>query len=212
MTHDSRVKLRALLTAALAAAVVAAPAHANGDPASDVLPFTTVFYSAQKPDSSQSGSDLVFLTKDAVKKKTPIRVAVIYQPSDLGLIQSLWKQPQPYANFLGKELISFGRYQGTLVVAMPNGYGVFGPGATPKAKAALAALPKPGNGSLDDLGAASVTAVQKVAAANGHPLAAPPAHDSGGTPTWLIVLAVLVGAAVVAGALFYGLRRWLTSP
>ena len=206
------MKVRALLVAALVASVVAAEARANGDPASDVLPFTTVFLSAQRPSGSQSGRDLVFLTKDAVKKKLPIRVAVIYQPSDLGLIQSLWKQPQPYANFLGKELISFGRYRGTLVVAMPNGFGVFGPGSTPRAKAALAALPKPGNGSLDDLGAATVTAVQKVAAANGHSLAAPPAHGGSGTPTWLIVLAVLAGAAVVAGALFFGLRRWLMSP
>ena len=212
MTHDSRVKLRALLVVALVAAAVAAEARANGDPASDVLPFTTVFLSAQKPDSSPSGRDLVFLTKDAVKKKFPIRVAVIYQPSDLGLIQSLWKQPQPYANFLGKELISFGRYHGTLVVAMPNGFGVFGPGASARAKAELEALPEPGNGSLDDLGAATVSAVQKVAAANGHPLAAPPAQGGSDTPTWLIVLAVLAGAAVIAGALFFGLRRWLTRP
>jgi hypothetical protein len=212
VTHDSRVKLRALLVAALVAAVVAAQARANGDPASDVLPFTTVFLSAQQPNSSQSGRDLVFLTKDAAKKKFPIRVAVIYQPSDLGLIQSLWKRPQPYANFLGKELISFGRYHGTLVVGMPNGFGVFGPGATAKGKAALEALPKPGNGSLDDLGEATVAAVRKVTTANGHPLAAPPAHDGGGTPTWLIVLAVLAGVALLAGALFYGLRRWLTSP
>jgi hypothetical protein len=212
VTHDSRVKLRALLVAAFVAAVVVAQARANGDPASDVLPFTTVFLSAQRPSASQSGRDLVFLTKDAAKKKFPIRVAVIYQPSDLGLIQSLWKQPQPYANFLGKELISFGRYHGTLVVAMSNGFGVFGPGATPRAKAELKALPEPGSGSLDDLGAATVSAVQKVAAANGHPLAAPPANSGSGTPTWLIVLAVLAGAAVVVGALFFGLRRWLTSP
>jgi hypothetical protein len=145
-----------------------------------------------------------------VKEKFPIRVAVIYQPSDLGLIQSLWKQPQPYAKFLGKELISFGRYHGTLVVSMPNGFGVFGPGATPAGKAALKALPPPGNGSLDDLGAATVTAVEKVAAANGHPLPAPPAHGGGGTPAWLIALAALGGAAIVAGAVFVGLRRWLT--
>jgi len=57
-----------------------------------------------------------------------------------------------------------------------------------------------------------VSAVQKVATANGRPLAAPPADSGSGTPTWLIVLAVLAGAAIVAGALFVGLRRWLTSP
>ena len=212
MTHDRAVRLRVLLAAALVAGFAAGEAHANGDPASDVLPFTTVFLSAQKPDSVQSGRDLIFLTKDAVRKKFPIRVAVVYQPSDLGLIQSLWQKPQPYASFLGKELISFGRYHGTLIVAMPNGFGVFGPGASAGAKAKLGALPKPGSGSLDDLGAAAVAAVEKVAAANGHPLAAPPAHSGGGTPTWLIALAALAGAAVVAGAVFFALRRWLTAP
>jgi hypothetical protein len=204
------MRARVLLVALLVAGCAAAEAQANGDPASDVLPFTTVFVSAQKPNSLPSGRDLVFLTKEAVKQKLPIRVAVIYQPSDLGLIQSLWKQPQPYANFLGKELVSFGNYKGTLVVSMPNGFGVFGPGATPAAKRAVNALPKPGNGSLDELGAATVAAVQKVATANAHPLPAPPAHSSG-TPAWLIVLAALAGAAVIAGAVFFALRRWLTA-
>ena len=104
-------------------------AQANGDPASDVLPFTTVFLSIQSPKSSSAGRELLTVTQAAAKKKRPIRVAVISQPSDLGLIQSLWQKPQTYSEFLGKELFNFGRYEGTLVVAMPNGYGVYGPGA-----------------------------------------------------------------------------------
>ena len=100
----------------LAAGVAAPSARANGDPASDVLPFGTLYFAAQNPTLTPSGRDLLFLT-NAAKKKFPIRVAVIYQPSDLGLIQSLWRHPQPYAKFLGKELIAFGRYHGTLVVA-----------------------------------------------------------------------------------------------
>lgn len=202
---------RVYVAALLAAATLAGEAHANGDPASDVLPFTTVFLSSQSANSLGSGRDLVFLTEAAVKKKFPVRVAVIYQPSDLGLIQSMWKRPQPYAKFLGAELASFGRYHGTLVVSMPNGFGVHGPGATPAARRALAGLPPPGNGTLDSLGAASVAAVEKVAAANGHALPAPPAHSGGGTPAWLIVLAAFGGAALVAGAVFFALRRWLTA-
>src|SRR5438270_11434533 len=137
----------------LAAGVAAPSARANGDPASDVLPFGTLYFAAQNPTLTPSGRDLLFLT-NAAKKKFPIRVAVIYQPSDLGLIQSLWKQPQPYAKFLGKELIAFGRYHGTLVVAMPNGFGVYGPGATARAKRALARRPDPGNTGLDSFGTA----------------------------------------------------------
>jgi len=203
------VKARALVVVALVAVVAAPAAHANGDPASDALPFGTVFLSAQEPSSLPSGRALLTLTKEAVKKRFPVRVAVIWQPSDLGLIGSLWLKPQPYATFLGKELASFGRYHGTLVVTMPNGFGVFGPGATAAAKRALAALPKPGNGDANSLGDATVQAVLAVASANGHPLPAPP-KQSGGTPTWVILLAALGGAAVVGAALFLGLRRWLT--
>jgi hypothetical protein len=193
------------------AAVFAAGARANGDPASDQLPFHPLYFAGQAdPAATPSGSDLLFLTARAAKEKFPIRVAVIYQPSDLGLIQSLWKQPQPYAHFLGEELISFGRYHGTLVVSMPNGYGVFGPGATARGKAALKSLEPPGNVGLDAFGAATVRAVRAVAAANDHPLPLPPKHSSG-TPAWLIVLAALAGAAVVAGGVFFALRRWLTA-
>lgn len=208
--HDAAVSRRiAPLLAVLAVAVAAPAAHANGDPASDVLPFKNVFLSSQEPTSASSGRELLALTAESARKKLPIRVAVIYQQADLGLIQSLWNKPQTYANFLGRELIAFGRYHGTLLVAMPNGYGVFGPGAA-KAKSQLAALPKPGSGSLEGLGSKAADAARDVAAANGVKLSAKAA--SSGTPAWAIVLAVLGGAVLIAGAVFVGLRRWLTSP
>jgi hypothetical protein len=199
-----------LLAAALASAVAAGPARANGDPASDVLPFTTVFLSIQNPSTSPAGRDLLNVTKAAAKKKRPIRVAVISQPSDLGLIQSLWRKPQTYAEFLGKELFSFGRYNGTLVVAMPNGYGINGPGAA-RGKPALARLPKPNTNDLDKLGEDAANAARAVAAANGYVL--PASSDSGsGAPAWLIIFGALGGAAVVGGIVFFALRRWLTMP
>jgi hypothetical protein len=201
-----------LLLAVVALAAFAADARANGDPASDVLPFSNVFLSIQNPKTSSAGRELEALTAEAAKKKFPIRVAVIAQPSDLGLIQSLWRKPQPYANFLGRELIAFGRYHGTLVVAMPNGFGVFGPGAKPRAKRAVAALPEPGGGTVDDLGAAASDAVRRVAAANGYRLTATAESSGGGTSSLLIVGAALAGAAVVAAAVFFALRRWLTRP
>src|SRR5919197_4002690 len=117
----------ALGLAAATAALSASGARANGDPASDVLPFSTVYFSLKNPQSSASGRDLLKITKIAATKRHPIRVAVIAMPSDLGLIQSLWQKPQPYAEFLGKELVQFARYEGTTLIAMPNGYGVYGP-------------------------------------------------------------------------------------
>jgi hypothetical protein len=200
----------ALLLAAVTSAVAASSARANGDPASDVLPFTPVFLSIKNPNTSPAGRDLLAVTRAAAKKKRPIRVAVISEPSDLGLIQSLWQKPQPYAEFLGKELFQFGKYNGTLVVSMPNGFGVNGPDAA-KGKPALARLPKPNTNDLERLGEDTADAVRAVAAANGYVLPASSASGSG-TPAWLIILAALGGAALVAGVAFVGLRRWLLKP
>jgi hypothetical protein len=211
MMHPMKRWLVPLCAATAVAAMAAAPAaDANGDPASDVLPFKTVFLSTQAPNSSPAGRELLALTAEAARKKQPIRVAVVYRQSDLGLIQSLWRKPQTYANFLGKELVAFGRYHGTLLVAMPEGFGLFGPGATPKAKQRLAALQQPGSGSLDDLGYAAANGTRALADANGVRL--PAKSRSGATSALVIILAVLGGAAVIAGIAFVVLRRWLTRP
>jgi hypothetical protein len=207
-----RVKRPLVFLCAAGLAIAIAPAaRANGDPASDVLPFQTVFLSNERPSSASSGRELLSLTADAARKKLPIRVAVIFQRADLGLIGSLWRKPQTYANFLGRELIAFGRYHGTLLVAMPNGFGVFGPGATAKAKRRLASLAKPGSGSVDELGSAAADATRALAAARGVELSAAKT-ESGGTPAWVVILAVLGGAAAIAGVVFLALRRWLTRP
>jgi hypothetical protein len=200
-------RLALVLAVAGAACTVVAAAHANGDPASDFLPLTNVFLSVQPPKQSAVGRELLDLTDDAQKQKFPLKVAVISQPSDLGLIQSLWQKPQPYATFLGKELIAFARYRGTLLVAMPNGFGLHGPGATKAAKQALAALPKPDTGDLEKLGRAAAAALEAVGSANGHVLTA--SNSSSGTPAWVIAVAAVSGAALIAGAFFFALRRWL---
>ena len=200
----------ALLLAAVLAAVVIGSARANGDPASDVLPFATVYFSIKNPQSAASGRDLVKITQITAKKKHPIRVAVIAMPSDLGLIQSMWLKPQMYAHFLGEELFQFARYKGTTLIAMPNGYGVYGP-LTGKGRPALARLPKPGTSDLDKLGEDAATATRRVAAANGDVLP-PPGSSSTGTPTWAIAAAALGGVALMGGLVFFALRRWLLAP
>ncbi|HEX6490025.1 MAG TPA: hypothetical protein VF002_01475 [Gaiellaceae bacterium] len=208
-----RSAFRLALVGLVAVAVTTGSARANGDPASDTLPFTTVFFSVQAPQSSTAGRQLQALAAAARKRKFPIRIAVISQPGDLGLIQGLWGKPQQYAAFLGAELFQFGNYKGTLVVSMPAGFGVHGPGATPQGKRALAALPKPGPVALERLGKETVVAVRRLAAANGHPLPVPSAAGSGsGTSTWFVVAAVLAGALVALAGAFFGLRRWLTRP
>jgi hypothetical protein len=196
----------ALLVVVGVGAFCAGSARANGDPASDVLPFSTVYFSINNPTTSAAGRDLLKVTHAAAKHKRPIRVALISQPSDLGLIQSLWQRPQPYAEFLGKELFQFAHYTGTTLIAMPNGYGIYGPQSA-KGKRALARLPKPRTSDLEQLGKDAARAVRSVATANGYVLPAP--SSGSGTSAWVIIAAALGGAAVVAGAAFVALRRWL---
>jgi hypothetical protein len=206
------VRLRiALLLAVVAAAVLAGGARANGDPASDVLPFSNAYLSITDPRTSSAGHDLIAVTAAAAKQKHPIKVAVIAQPSDLGLIQSMWRRPQPYAEFLGKELFQFAHYKGTTLIAMPNGYGIYGPDAA-KGKPALARLPKPRTSDLEMLGEDGANAVRKVAVANGYVVPASSGGSGSGTPSWLIILAAFAGAALVGGAAFVALRRWLLQP
>jgi hypothetical protein len=197
--------LLALAAATGAAAFVAGAARANGDPASDVLPVRNVFMPLTTPATSPSTRALEQLTFAAQREKFPIRVAVIAAPADLGLIGSMWKKPRQYAVFLGRE-IAFA-YRGTLVVAMPNGYGVFGPGATPQAKARLASL-APGGSDPERLGGAAATAVRAVALANGRGLPAIGLADSGSSSFWIVVAAV-AGALVLLAGFFFAARRWL---
>jgi hypothetical protein len=199
----------ALVATAVLGAFAASSAWANGDPASDVLPFTTVYLSIQDPTKSTAGQDLLSVTHAAAKKKHEIRVAVISQPSDLGLIQSLWRKPQDYSEFLGKELLQFARYKGTTLIVMPNGYGIYGPQAA-KGKPALARLQKPGSSDLEKLANRGVQAVRVVAPPNGYVLSAP--NSGSGTPAWLIIGGALGGAVVIGGGLFLAFRRWLLAP
>ena len=49
-------------------------------------------------------------------------MALIAHRSDLGSIGALWNKPNVYSGFLGTELSLV--FHGTLLVVMPNGYGV----------------------------------------------------------------------------------------
>ena len=187
------------LFAAAAALVGVLPerAAADADPASDVLITVDVFLSFQAPTASNVGRDLLALTAAARRAHHPIKVAVIVQPADLGGVPQLFNKPAQYAKFLGSEL-SF-TYLGTLVVAMPAGFGVVGPFATPATKRALRALPPPGRGNAGHVGTAAVAAVRRVAAANGLRLPAPKSSSGGLSPLYIalaITLSVLFAAAL----------------
>ncbi|MGO9754594.1 MAG: hypothetical protein ACLP8S_05650 [Solirubrobacteraceae bacterium] len=185
-----------------------APAAADGDPASDTLLVQNVFYPYSPPTSTALQRLLNGATAAAAKERTPVKVALIASPVDLGTVAVLFGKPQEYADFLDQE-ISYNSKQPLLVV-MSDGYG--SQGLTRAANAAVAALPTPAGGTSNQLGGAALRAVDRIAVANGHPLVdvAPSTAAAGGgdgTPVLIIGALAAVALAATAGLATVTLRR-----
>jgi hypothetical protein len=160
---------------ALGAVLLAPIARADGDPASDVLAEQAAFIPAGRGIPTVDQARLEAVIRSATRHGVPVRVALIAARSDLGAITELWRQPAQYARFLGTELTDV--FSGTLIVVMPNGYGVWIVGrhassaALQRAGSSLIGAPLPQSGRAT--AAAAVVAVRRVAAAAGDPLPNP---------------------------------------
>jgi hypothetical protein len=173
---------------AVLVAFTAAPARADGDPASDVLSSQALFVPQDGGLSATQQAQLGALVAAARADGYDLRVAVIARSADLGSVTALWRQPANYARFLGQEIALVAH--GPLLVIMPNGYGYT---ATPGARAASSALD--GLAAAGPaLGVGAIAAVRRLAASAGHPLplmaVGAPSPGRGG------------GAAVVAWTVF----------
>jgi hypothetical protein len=224
---------RAVLAVSLAAAAwaaAAAPALADGDPASDVLLFQPAFFPYAAP-SNDAKAQLLGAIAAAKRAGYTIRVAVIQSRRDLGANPELYAKPQVYATFLDAELRS-ARYFGALAVVMPQGFGV-APGGTLTHRGkrfearplgpllrAITPLAPPRTTDPDALTLAGVTAVKRIAAAAGHPIKGPiakvepttsgPSGSSGsGSSFTSIGLAggLVVAALLAIGLIGLGIRR-----
>jgi hypothetical protein len=182
---------------------LAGSARADGDPASDVLASQTLFLPQDAGVPANQRAQLGALLTAAQQSGYQIRVALISSPADLGSVTELWRQPQNYARFLGQELSLI--YRGPLLVVMPNGYGPYRL-ASPLAaeRSALAGLSAPGA----QLGTATLTAIQHLAAASGHTLTLPnataPSNPGSTDTTSFLVFAI--GGALIALAWTASLR------
>jgi hypothetical protein len=170
---------RALATAVLLAALaLPAVAHADGDPASDVL-LLQDSYLPYQPAVPKPVTDALNQTLKTVRKKgSPFKVAVIASKNDLGAVPQFMGRPQPYAGFLESE-IAFNKPKPLLIV-MEQGYGTAA--MKPEVAKVVEGLDKPASGSADDLGRAAIDAVVRLAAASGNPVPKPklPASTGGG--------------------------------
>jgi hypothetical protein len=189
---------------------VPAAAFANGDPPSDILLQSKVYFPVQ-PVGAPQANKLKAVVQAANAKGYPIRVALIKNASDLGTVPNLLNQPQKYAEFLGPE-IRFA-YKGDLLVVMPNGLGLTTTGAKPPPAQAIQGMLVEAGGSPDGLAETAEQAVTKLAAAAGHPLAAKKrgsgGKSSGGAIAGVAVAVVLL-AMGIAGA--FWLRRSQQKP
>lgn len=188
-------------------------ARADGDPASDVLAEQTVFIPAGRGIPAPAQARLAAVVRSASEHGVPVRVALIASRSDLGAVTQLWHRPAQYARFLGTELGVV--FSGTLIVVMPNGYGVWIVGrhatrvALARAGSSLIGAPLAESGRAT--ASAAVIAVRRLAAAAGRPLPNPRIStvDTGraSSPTGPVAWSVLaVGALLVMAAWVASLR------
>ncbi len=186
----------------LACASAASQARADGDPASDVLALQPLYLPSDANVPVNQQAELAALLAAARRSGYALRVALIASPTDLGSVTALWRLPQEYAQFLGQELSLV--YRGTLLVVMPDGYGLYRVGAGNAKQAGLSGVPAAGA----QLGTATLAAIQRLAAASGHPLAlsnvtAPTRPSAPDTLSWIVFA---IGAALIALAWTASLR------
>lgn len=186
-------------TALTLAAVWGAPAaFADADPASDFLLAAPVFYPYQPATSPAVKSALESTLAQLKREGLSLKVAIVDSPNDLGGVSNLWRMPQPYADFLGKE-ISFNQKQPLLVV-MPPGFGVYGMSG----HRVLNGLTPDASHEADGLARSAIAAVVRLGQANGKQITEPtirneaksgkgtPALIVFGAPVLLVALAALV--------------------
>ncbi len=195
---------RLALVAALALVAVPA-AHADADPASDVLYSQRIYLPFFGGKVSEEHALALKNTVDAAwKKGYPVKVALIPNKNDLGGVFQLFGQPQEYADFLGRELVFL--YKGVLITVMPQGIGVYlykNPATREKAAVkTIQVCPGP-----DGIADAATRTVAKLAGLEAPALPADcggGGGGGGGTSTWTLIGIVGGGVALLVAMLVLG--------
>jgi hypothetical protein len=196
--------VRAIALAVACAAAATGVAAADIDPASDVLLQQDSFVPYQPAVCTEEKDALKAATDKAKAAGYQLKVAVIASQTDLGGAPEFFGHPAPYANFLGRELVAFGRHGRVknrlhLVTVMPQGWGLYQVDA--RANAAVEAIRIPSGADSSVLTRAAIRAVPKIATAAGHPTGAvkvpPGCSHKRGTP----VLVFMAPFLLVVGGL-----------
>jgi hypothetical protein len=197
------VPLRRFALVAAFALLAVPVAHADADPASDILYTQRIYlpFFGQKV-SDPNAQTLKKVVDQAWSKGYKVKVALIATKNDLGGIYQLWEKPQTYADFLGRELVFL--YKGKLLTVMPNGIGVY-QYKQPVAPEKTAVKSVPIANGADGLANAATLAVAKLAGLKDPPLPnSGGGSGGGGTPTWQLVVIVAGGVLLLTAMLVLG--------
>jgi len=159
----SRRSLAVAVIVALSAGITAGGAQADGDPASDYLLTQSVYLPYQAPSQSADAA-LESTVSGIYAHGNRVKVALIYDVTDLGSIPSLFGNPSGYAHFLGIELGLW--YVGPLLVVMPGGFGIYDGGRSTAAEDQVLKSIPVSAGSPDALAHSATAALQALGAAN----------------------------------------------
>jgi hypothetical protein len=202
-----------LIAALLVVAALAVPAaaRADGDPASDWLLTQATFVPQDDGVPTAYAQQLQAVVADAKARGYVIRVALIGTEYDMGSVYSRWRQPQPYARFLGQELYFV--YKKRLLVVMPNGLAVTNGGKVdPTEQAVVDRIPPPAANHAA-LASAATNAVIKLAANAGIVVTTPTlGKTTSGTSenqdrVVIAAVALVVAALLVAGGFLRKRRK-----
>jgi hypothetical protein len=186
--------------------VRAGAAAADADPASDVLLVQNAFlpYQPTTPPALAKALDQALTEIHATGLQ--LKVAIIGSPIDLGGIPELFGQVTRYARFLETEIAY--RSPQPLLVVMPDGLSLRAAGPAN----ALTGLAVDDHQQSGGLARTAVLAVERIAVARGHPIAAPALEpfSGGGNPGLLLSAAAAV--LLVVGGGFAVCRRRSRGP
>lgn len=194
---------------------LAPAAHANGDPASDVLLSQDSYLPYAPPVREDLQTALEDVLADARDAGFPMKVALIQTPRDLGAYPALFNQPQEYADLLTRGLATLNPHGDPiqdvhLLTVMPGGFG--GNNLGDRVDDALTDIAIQDEAQSDGLAKAAIEAVARLATVNGSPVPTPPeasitlaasdrSTDGGAaSPVWFVAPAlVLFAGLTVAG-------------
>jgi hypothetical protein len=194
------MKLVALLLCVAAGAALAAPsALANGDPPSNVLITQDVYTPAEAAPPA-----LIRELKQAVERadqaEYPAKVAVVNSSLDLGNVPQALDKPQQYADYLLSDLHGPSQVGGDFVVLVvtPAGAGIAGKSFGGGERRAARTIDVSTTASSGDLVRAATATLEKMAAADGHPIGG--AGSGGGKGSNGIVIAGVLGGLLALSA------------